>query len=101
MAQKHGQATQEPSAQRAQGRSGAARDRSEQSYSPFALMRLGIDEMDRLFNRLTGDRHGPLSHWPSSSPREWMSSVGNTGQWAPPIEAFQRGNEFVVRADVP
>ena len=31
-----------------------------------------------------------------------MSSTGGQqGDWAPAIEAFQRGSEFVVRADIP
>jgi HSP20 family protein len=48
------------------------------SYSPFSIMRQGIDEMDRWWSRLTAP-----------------------GEWSPAIEAFQRGNEFVVRAEVP
>lgn len=70
------------------------------SYSPFSLMRQGLDEMDRWFSRFTGWNTSPgLSA--SRSAREWMSSIGDLGEWAPAIEAFQRGNEFVVRADVP
>jgi len=50
-------------------------------YTPFSLMRQGLDEMDRWFSRLAGDS--------TSKP------------WSPAVEAFQRGNDFVVRVDVP
>jgi HSP20 family protein len=56
---------------------------------PFALMRRMQDEMDRLLGGFgTGG---------------WLSSFGEGERmdWSPAIEAFQRGNEFVVRADVP
>jgi HSP20 family protein len=51
-------------------------------------MRQGIDEMDRWFNRL--------------APSSWTHGMQRMlGDWSPAIEAFQRGDEFVVRADVP
>ena len=81
-----------------------ARRGSTMSYSPFALMRQGIDEMDRWFTRLTGSSgsmSGARDWMPSSSPRDWMASATGMGDWSPAIEAFQRGSEFVVRADVP
>ena len=39
--------------------------------------------------------------WPMGSP--WSSPGGRSerGEWAPQIEAFQRGDQFVVRADLP
>jgi len=56
-------------------------------YSPFAIMRQGLDEVER---------------WWSSSARDWMFGAANrTSEWAPPIEAFHRGNEFVVRVEAP
>ena len=73
-----------------------------QSYSPFAIMRQGIDEMDRWVSQLGWGRN-----WLSSPPsgRGVLSHMANMGQqlgdWAPAIEAFQRGNDFVVRAEVP
>ena len=80
-----------------------ARNKQDQdwSLSPFALMRQGVDELDRWFSRMTGERGA--APWPSRrSGRGWMSSMqGQQGEWAPAIEAFQRGSEFVVRADVP
>ena len=85
-------------------------ERHDWTLSPFALMRQGIDEMDRWFSRITGDRSmAPwgASHaggWMSNVPARagsWMAAATGQGDWSPVIEAFQRGNEFVVRAEVP
>jgi HSP20 family protein len=73
----------------------------EWSLSPFALMRQGIDEADRWFSRMMGDRAGSPPWASSRTARGWTSSMTSQGDWSPAIEAFQRGNEFVVRADVP
>ena len=69
----------------------------EHGYSPFSLMKQGLEEMDRWWSRLA--ERG----WPSASAqgRNFMSQVQHMGDWMPAIEAFQRGNEFVVRAEVP
>lgn len=62
---------------------------------PYALMRQMQDEADRWFGRLGIDRG-----W--ASPSSWFSGAGEQGSdWSPAIDAFQRGNEFVIRADVP
>jgi HSP20 family protein len=62
---------------------------------PFSLMRQMQDEVDRWFGRLGFDRN-----W--TSPSAWMSRAAEqAGEWMPAIDAFQRGNEFVIRADVP
>jgi HSP20 family protein len=53
------------------------------SYSPFALMRQGVDEVERWFERLVGDRRS------------------SSESWTPPVEVFQRGDELVVRLEVP
>jgi HSP20 family protein len=67
------------------------------SYSPFAIMRQGIDEMDRWWGRLTGG-----AGWAPASGRGALSHFAQQlGDWSPAIEAFQRGTEFVVRAEVP
>ena len=95
---KEEQPAREQQVQRGTGRSetrGVDSYRGGGSYSPFSLMRQGLDEADRWFSRVIGDRS-----W-TSSPRDWMASIGNTGDWAPAIETLQRGNEFVVRADIP
>jgi HSP20 family protein len=68
------------------------------SYSPFAIMRQGIDEMDRWWSRVSGG-----SGWlPQSLSRGALSQLAQQiGDWSPAVEAFQRGNEFVIRADAP
>lgn len=57
---------------------------------PFSMMRRMQEDMDRLFGSF-------------GVGRGWMAPFGERepGDWAPAIDAFQRGNEFVVRADVP
>jgi HSP20 family protein len=55
---------------------------------PFALMRRMQEDMDRVFGNLGFGRGLGLSG------RE-------RGEWTPAIDAFQRGSDFVVRADVP
>src|SRR4030095_7895532 len=52
-------------------------------FDPFDLMRSFLNQ-----SRL-------------SSPCESFSHRSDRGEWAPQIESFQRGNEFVVRADLP
>src|SRR5215510_6521847 len=54
---------------------------------PFELMRRMQDNLDRF---LAGGHE-----WPS------LSGEGEHIDWMPAIETFQRGNEFVVRADLP
>ena len=57
---------------------------------PFSLMRRMQDDFDRLFSSFG---FGP-SLGSSLAGREQTD-------WAPAIEAFQRGSDFIVRADVP
>lgn len=67
--------------------------------SSLGLMRQMQDELDRWFGRLGLGGWSP-SNWPS--PSHWMArAVEQVGDWAPAVDAFQRGNEFVVRADIP
>src|SRR5262245_12340585 len=67
-------------------RSSAWRDRPWGS-DPFSVMGRIADHMDRWFlNR-------PLSG------RSW--ETGPDVSWVPQVESFQRGNQFVVRADLP
>lgn len=57
-------------------------------FSPIALMRRMQEDMDRLFGDFGTGR--------------FASPIGSEfSEWAPAIEVFQRGNELVVRADVP
>jgi HSP20 family protein len=59
-------------------------------YAPFSMMRRFQEDVERLFGGF-GMRRG------------WSSPFGEreSGDWTPAIDAFQRGNEFVIRADVP
>jgi HSP20 family protein len=57
-------------------------------FGPFALMRRMQEDMDRLFGNFGFGRFG--------------SPFGSEiGEWSPAVDVFQRGDEFVVRADVP
>ena len=56
---------------------------------PFSMLRRMQEDMDRLFQGF-GFGRGLTS--PFGEP---------ASDWTPAIEAFQRGNEFIVRADVP
>jgi HSP20 family protein len=61
------------------------------SSGPFGLMRQMQDDVDRWFGRFG-----------FSSPTNWLTqTAGTAADWAPAIDAFQRGNEFVIRADLP
>jgi HSP20 family protein len=57
------------------------RDIQRASFAPFSIMRQGLDEMERWVGR-----------W------GWRERMGD---WSPAIEAFQRGNEFVIRVEAP
>lgn len=54
---------------------------------PFGLMRRMQEDMDRVFGRLG------MGRWPSL----W----GDQAEWSPAIDVFQRGDELVVRVDLP
>lgn len=55
--------------------------------SPFQLFRRMTEEMDRVFDRMLGDVRG--------------AQPSGTGIWAPRVEAFQKGDTFIVRAELP
>lgn len=90
-----GQEQQRVQPRRETGRTGIARrDHIGDLWGgdPFSSMRRLSDQMDRWF---FGDLFG-RSLWPSRTGRE-----SGPGVWAPQIESFQRGDQFVVRADLP
>jgi len=60
------------------------------AFGPFALIRRMQEDFDRLF--------GGASRGQSLASRGQNQGLG---QWSPAIETFQRGNEFVIRADLP
>jgi len=61
------------------------------SYGPFGWMRQMQDHLDRAFTGL----------WGSSSSSWTPETVFGPSDWAPAIDVFQRGNDLVIRADVP
>ncbi|HEY0969436.1 MAG TPA: Hsp20/alpha crystallin family protein [Gemmatimonadales bacterium] len=86
--------------------------------NPFAFAQAMSQEMDRLFSSLgTGSMgdiggHVGLADTSARSGRGLTSGGGQqslqrqsprrgAGQWIPPMEVLQRGNELVVRADLP
>jgi HSP20 family protein len=68
--------------------------------SPFELMDRMSAEMDQVFDRVFGGVTAPR--------RSWLSRLsgsrghrGHQGLWAPRVEAIQKGDRFVVRAELP
>ncbi len=55
--------------------------------SPFQLFRRMTEEMDRAFDRMFGDFTG--------------TRAAGAGVWSPRVEAFQKGDSFIVRAELP
>lgn len=99
--------TQQQSGSREQGLSRQGRGQELQRWNqpatfgdPFDLFTRMSDEMDRTFDRLMRDFGIPRR-------RSWLSGGsserGGTGQqmWAPRIEAVQKGDQFLVRAELP
>jgi HSP20 family protein len=64
-----------------------------ETYGPFAWMRQMQDQLDRAFSGLWSGG-GMTSSWAPDT------SFGPT-DWSPAIDVFQRGNDLVIRADVP
>jgi HSP20 family protein len=73
-------------------------DPSMSSFSPFEFFDRMTEEVDRTFGRLLRD---------FGSPRRSLFARGGFGSgqgqnlWAPRIEAFQKGDQFMVRAELP
>lgn len=73
---------------------------------PFLLMRRMADDMDRLFEQFGFGRLGlGLAPRTSSAFDDDLWSdrpLGSqTAAWMPQVETFRRGNDIVVRADIP
>ena len=97
---------------RVQGQTGAGLSRHQGTspvygsgvMNPFAAMRRWSEDMDRLFQDFG---FGQLGF--GASPFRELGALGNrigSGQndvsdWSPQVEAFRRGDKFVVRADLP
>jgi HSP20 family protein len=69
-------------------------DPTEYSAGPWGLMRQMQEQMDRWFNRV-----GLGGSW--GFPLTSMSRAAGGADWTPAVDAFQRGNDFVIRVDVP
>jgi len=65
--------------------------------SPFDVFDRMAEEMDRTFDRMFRDFGMSRGSW-STLP---IRSRGGEGLWSPRIEAFQQGDRFIVRADLP
>ena len=59
------------------------------STGPFGWMRQMQDQFDRAVHSL----------WGAGAGSSWLP--GAMSEWSPAIDVFQRGNDLVVRADVP
>jgi HSP20 family protein len=72
--------------------------------NPFAAMRRWSEDMDRLFQDF-GLGHLGFGHSPfrdlSTAGGRLGSGQDDVGGWSPQVEAFRRGDNFVVRADLP
>jgi HSP20 family protein len=66
--------------------------------SPFTFLDRMTEEMDRMFDRVFRDFGFPRR---SGASRNLFGSSGQEGTWAPRIEAFQKADRFIVRADLP
>jgi len=80
---------------------GSAVQRGESGISlrsPLAFMDRMTEEMDRMFDRVFRDFGVPRLAW---MPRDLAGSSNRQALWAPRIEAFQQGDRFIVRADLP
>ena len=96
-------------AQRERGRTGlsGSRQSTPQVYgasagSPFALMRRMADDMDRLFENFGFGRGLGLPSFGSLDRDLWRGgSTFEQSVWSPQVEAFRRGDNIVIRADLP
>jgi HSP20 family protein len=66
---------------------------------PFEFMTRMSEEMDRTFDRLWSDFAVPRRR--SWLPRGLFGRRSQQGGWAPRIEAFQKDDKFIVRAEIP
>ena len=81
--------------------------------NPFAFAQAMSQEMDRLFGLAGGEAMSPWERGGGTSGQSLAggrqqglqgyqsAQQGGMQRWAPQLEVFQRGNELVVRADLP
>jgi HSP20 family protein len=66
--------------------------------NPFEVMDRMTDAMDRTFDQVFRDFGMPRRSWLARSP---FRSGEREGLWSPRVEAIQKGDQFIVRADLP
>lgn len=64
------------------------------SLNPFSLKRRFSEEMDRIF----GDTY---ANFGLTGPMQTGRGGQQSGEWMPAIDLFERGNNLIVRADLP
>ena len=71
--------------------------------SPFMLMRRMADDMDRLFEQFGFGRSAAPRSGSLFADDLWPISGGQSGGtiWSPQVETFRRGDNLVIRADIP
>ena len=77
---------------------GIQRYGNEALTNPFSLFRRMSDEMENFFDRAFGSSFTPSRSQPAGL---GTGAWGNLANWQPRIEAFQRGDQFIVRAELP
>lgn len=86
-------------------RGGAMTPYGAQALSPFTMMRRMMDDMDRMFENVGIGRGLGLSPWRAFDELDELTQLPALAQatnlWTPPLEVFERGNDLVVRADLP
>jgi HSP20 family protein len=75
-------------------------EESASAMSPFSFMRRFSEDMDRLFEEFgLGRIHSIPRFW--STGGEIARAGFGRGSWSPAIEMFERGDELVLRAELP
>jgi len=74
--------------------------------TPFTMMRRMAEEMDRLFDQFGVPRTGPalmprIGTWLDDETWTGSGTTGARALWSPQVETFRRGDDIVVRADIP
>ncbi len=68
--------------------------------NPFALVSLLFEEMDRVVSEL-GFGPGLFGRMPGAPRRGRGGGIGGAQLWSPQVEMLERGEDLVVRADLP
>jgi HSP20 family protein len=66
---------------------------SSRSATPFGMLERFADEMDRIFDDFGFGR--------LRSRQPWRGMLSSESIWSPELEVFHRGNELIIRADLP